>query len=71
MVNKKVEESVNIHQDIYESERGLLGDVPLIKVTGNLPHIAYSKGAVAMYELSQLIGEETVNLALKKFSGEA
>lgn len=64
---KKTAESVAMHQDIFESEKGFSGDVPLIRVTGNLSHIAYSKGAVAMYKLSELIGEDQVNLALRNF----
>jgi ABC-2 type transport system permease protein len=64
---QKVEESVKMHQDMYESEIGFSGDVPLIKVTPNLTHITYSKGAVAMYKLSELIGEEKVNVALRNF----
>lgn len=63
----KVEESVKMHQDIYQTEKGFSGNVPLIKVTNNLTHISYSKGAVAMYKLSMLIGEEKVNLALRNF----
>ncbi len=64
---QKVEESIAVHQDIFESEKGFSGDVPLIKVTGGLTHIAYSKGAVAMYKLSELIHEDKVNLALRNF----
>jgi hypothetical protein len=64
---QKAKESVAMHQDIFESEKGFSGDAPLIKVTGDLTHIAYSKGAVAMYKLSELIGEEKVNLALRNF----
>lgn len=65
--NKRSEEVTAMHKDIFESEKGFSGDVPLIKVTGDLTHIAYSKGAVAMYQLSELIGEEKVNLALRNF----
>jgi hypothetical protein len=64
---QKAEESVKMHQNIFENEKGFLGDVPLIKATGNLTHIAYSKGAVAMYKLSEQIGEEKVNVALRNF----
>lgn len=64
---QKVEESVKMHQDIFEREKGFAGNVPLIKVTGYLTHISYSKGAVAMYKLSELIGEEKVNWALRNF----
>lgn len=62
---QKVEENIAMHQDIFESEKGFSGDVPLIKVTSDLTHISYSKGAVAMYKLSELIGENKVNLALR------
>lgn len=64
---QEAEVRVKMHQDIYEGEIGFSGDVPLIKVTGDLTHIAYSKGAVAMYKLSELIGEETINVALRNF----
>ena len=64
---KKAEESVKMHQDIFESEKGFSGDSPLIKVTGEKTHISYSKGAVAMYKLSELIGEDKVNMALRNF----
>jgi ABC-2 type transport system permease protein len=64
---QKLIEKVQMHQDMYESEIGFSGDVPLIKVTPSLTHISYSKGAVAMYKLSELIGEDKVNLALKNF----
>jgi ABC-2 type transport system permease protein len=64
---QKADESVAMHQDILENEKGFSGDAPLIKVTGNLSHISYSKGAVAMYKLSDLIGEEKVNTALRNF----
>lgn len=64
---QKTEKKVQMHQDIFESEKGFSGDVPLVKVTGDLTHISYSKGAVAMYRLSELIGEEKVNLALRNF----
>ncbi|MBX7225100.1 MAG: hypothetical protein K1X55_03660 [Chitinophagales bacterium] len=64
---QKVEENVKIHQEIFENEKGFIGDVPLIKVTGDLTPISYSKGAVTMYKLSELIGEDKVNLALRNF----
>jgi len=64
---QKVEENVAMHQDIFESEKGFSGDVSLLKVTGDLTHVAYSKGAVVMYKLSELIGEGKVNIALKNF----
>jgi ABC-2 type transport system permease protein len=65
--NKKAKEFVTMHQDIFESEKGFSGDCQLIKVTGEKTHISYSKGAVAMYKLSELIGENQVNIALRNF----
>lgn len=64
---KRVEEVVAMHQDIYINERGFNGDLALIKTTAETPHISYSKGAVAMYRLSEWIGEEHINLALRNF----
>ncbi|POR23065.1 hypothetical protein BWK58_10310 [Flavobacterium columnare] len=63
----QVEKSVAIHKDIYENEKGFEGDLPLIKTTPEMPHISYSKGAVAMYQLTLWIGEEKVNIALRNF----
>jgi ABC-2 type transport system permease protein len=63
----KVEESIAMHQDFFNSEKGFLGDAPLIKVLGDQSHVSYSKGVVAMYQLSELISEDKVNLALKNF----
>lgn len=64
---EKVQKNIAMHQDIFENEKGFSGDVPLIKVTGELTHISYSKGAVAMYKLSEIIGEDKVNMALCNF----
>ena len=58
---------VQIHQQIYDNEKGLFGDSPLYKVPYGATHIAYSKGAIVMVKLSELIGEDKVNLALKNF----
>ncbi|MBW2936778.1 aminopeptidase [Aureisphaera sp. CAU 1614] len=64
---EKMMERIKIHQQIYDSEKGLNGDQPLYKVTYGNAHIAYSKGAIIMVKLSELIGEDKVNLALKNF----
>lgn len=42
-------------------------NVPIYKATGDVPHISYSKGAAAMVELSNVLGEDKVNIALKNF----
>lgn len=63
----KMEEAVAVHQQIFEEGKGIFGDYPLVRVKGEQTHISYSKGAVMMYKLSELIGEESVNQALRNF----
>ncbi|TZF95244.1 aminopeptidase [Chryseobacterium panacisoli] len=64
---EKMMERIKVHEQIYDNEKGLSENVPIYKATGDVPHISYSKGAAAMVELSSLIGEESVNKALKSF----
>ncbi|MBB4804929.1 hypothetical protein HNP38_000201 [Chryseobacterium defluvii] len=64
---EKMMERIKVHQQIYDNEKGLSENTPIYRVTGDSPHIAYSKGAVAMVKLSQLIGEAKVNMALRNF----
>lgn len=64
---EKVDQKIKMHMDIFESQKGFSTNVPLIQVTGDKPHISYSKGAVVMYHLSELIGEKKVNIALMNF----
>lgn len=64
---EKMMERVKVHEQIYEAEKGFSEVQPLYKVTDDNPHIAYSKGAVAMVALSDLIGEDRVNEALRNF----
>lgn len=53
--------------DRYLSRRAAFErDVPLLEVEDQ-PHIAYGKGAVAMYALREHIGEEAVNTALRRY----
>ncbi|MDQ1100786.1 M1 family aminopeptidase [Chryseobacterium sp. SORGH_AS_1048] len=63
----KMMEKVEMHDQMYSREKGLSGDQPLVKVSPGHDYIAYSKGAVAMVKLSELIGEERVNAALRNF----
>lgn len=60
-------ERIHVHEQIYDNEKGLSQNVPIYKTTGDVPHISYSKGAAAMVQLSNLIGEDKVNMALKNF----
>lgn len=64
---ERMMERVQIHQQIYDNEKGLYGNPPLYKVPYGTTHIAYSKGAIAMVELAKLIGEDKVNQALRSF----
>ena len=72
---ERVLENVRLHEGIYLSERGLIDEQPLIKTRNENAHQHYSKGLVVMYQLSELIGEEKINLALrnlfKKYSNSA
>lgn len=73
MVTEKIlglEEARRVYDfqmDRYLSRRAEFEtDVPLLEVEDH-PHIAYGKGAVAMYTLREHLGEETVNTALRRF----
>ncbi len=46
-------------------------EAPLYLVNSNQSYIAYGKGAIAFYILSEYIGEEKVNGALKKYLDKA
>lgn len=64
---EKTMERIKVHQQIFNNEKGLSENQPLYKVSGENTHISYSKGAVVMVKLSELIGEDKVNAALKSF----
>lgn len=57
----------DFQMDRYLSRRAEYeSDVPLLEVEDH-PHIAYGKGAVALYTLREHIGEEAVNGVLQRF----
>jgi len=64
---EKMMEKIKVHQQIFDNEKGLSEIQPLYKVMGENTHISYSKGAVVMVKLSEIIGEDQVNKALKNF----
>jgi ABC-2 type transport system permease protein len=64
---EKMKKRLAVHRQIYESEKGFSVSEPLYKVTGRHTHISYSKGALVMVELSELIGEEKLNETLRHF----
>ncbi|SHI91076.1 ABC-2 family transporter protein [Arenibacter nanhaiticus] len=63
----KMLERVAIHQQIYDAAKGFNEDHSLLKATKNNAFVSYSKGAIVFVELSELIGEERLNFALKSF----
>jgi ABC-2 type transport system permease protein len=64
---EKMRDRIKMYRGIYLSGRGYATEEPLYQVKPDSRHISYSKGAVIMYQLGELIGEEKVNLALKNF----
>ncbi|MCR9259455.1 MAG: ABC transporter permease subunit [Pseudomonadaceae bacterium] len=54
--------------DSYLNARGgeLIEELPLVRVE-NQPYIHYRKGSLVMYALQDVIGEDQVNLALRRF----
>ncbi|HEY1056009.1 MAG TPA: M1 family aminopeptidase, partial [Emticicia sp.] len=62
---KRVLENVRMHKNIYLSDRGFGDEQALYKAKQGNAHLYYSKGMVAMYQLSEMIGEEKVNMALR------
>lgn len=64
---EKMMERVAIHQQIYDAEKGLHEEKSLLKVAPGETYLAYSKGAIVFVELSELIGENQLNKALRNF----
>lgn len=64
---KKMRQRLKMHQQIYESEKGFTPEMPLYRVDGSSSHIAYSKGAIIMVQLSDLLGEDKLNAILHLF----
>ena len=64
---EKMLERLDIHKQIYDSEKGFTEDLSLLKGTKENAFISYSKGAIVFVELSELLGEERLNLALSTF----
>ncbi len=64
---EKMMERVAIHQQIYEAEKGLHKEKSLLKMAPGDTYLAYSKGAIVFVELSELIGENQLNIALRNF----
>ncbi|MDW3645599.1 MAG: M1 family aminopeptidase [Bacteroidia bacterium] len=59
-------DALNVEMDLYLRDRAFSEEVPLISAAYDHPHIPYSKGAKVMYQLREMMGEDSLNLALKK-----
>ena len=64
----KVDQFLTLQKELYEKGRNKskVEEVPLYLVE-NEEYIYYNKGAIAMYKLQELVGEDKVNLALRSF----
>jgi ABC-2 type transport system permease protein len=60
-----VAEKLAVHQGIYLSERGFSKEPPLYKVRPEDSHLYYDKGLLVMHQVSELLGEDKTNKALK------
>lgn len=63
----KMKARLVLHEQIYQAEKGYFKPEPLYKVSPGATHLAYSKGALVMVKLAELLGEEKMNLFLKEF----
>lgn len=65
--NKKVKQFLAFQKDIYHREqKKVTRETPLLLVEEQ-GFVYYNKGAIAMYNLQEMIGEERVNFALQSF----
>jgi aminopeptidase N len=62
---------LKVELDNYLRSRGgeIIEELPLVRVE-NQPYIHYRKGALVMYWLKEIVGEATVNLALRNLLAE-
>ena len=63
----KLVERIEMYKQMYNDEKGFSVEEPIYKVKQSSSHISYYKGAIIMFELSELLGEKTLNLALSNF----
>ncbi len=63
---EKMLEMVKLYKDMYDSEKAFSGEEPLYTSKPDNANVIYNKGLVKMYELYVLIGEDKINLALKR-----
>ncbi len=65
---EKVQQFLDLQQKKYtEGRQREAGQEPSLALVENQEYVYYAKGAITMYALQKAIGEENVNLALKRF----
>jgi len=65
---EKVQQFLEIQKDKYlDGKRRESGNEPSLAMVDNQDYIYYAKGAINMFALQEAIGEDQVNLALKRF----
>ena len=64
---EKVQQFLALQKEIYDTKRKKATHEPSLALVENQDFIYYHKGAIAMCQLQELIGEEQVNRALRQF----
>ncbi|GAB3989821.1 M1 family aminopeptidase [Spirosoma daeguense] len=64
---KYLPDRVNVHKEIYLSNRSSADEEPLYRLNPAKAYLAYDKGMVVMYQIYKLLGEEKINRALQRF----
>ncbi|TRZ43526.1 aminopeptidase [Robertkochia solimangrovi] len=64
---KKMNERLAIYQQIYEAEKGFNSTKSLLRVAPDDTYLSYYKGAMVFVAISEIIGEDRLNRALKNF----
>ena len=64
---EKVDQFLELQQEIYDKERRKATSEPSLALVENDDYVHYHKGVISMYNLQQIIGEEQVNRALRRF----
>ncbi|WP_417359674.1 M1 family aminopeptidase [Galbibacter sp.] len=63
---EKMLEMVKLYKNMYDSGKAFSGEEALYNSKPTNANVIYNKGLVKMYELYMLIGEDKINLALKR-----
>ncbi|MFP2994805.1 M1 family aminopeptidase [Spongiivirga sp. MCCC 1A20706] len=64
---EKVDQFLALQKEEYDTKRIKSPSEPSLAMVENQEFVYYNKGAIAMYKLQELIGEEQVNIALQDF----